>query len=57
MDMQNPGYEVEGMSGPLRVMGLEGALKSTEMEPSPGAMAARRNRLQQSACRVRPGVS
>jgi hypothetical protein len=35
MDMQNPGYEVEGMSGSLRVMGLEGALKSTEMEPSP----------------------
>lgn len=35
MDIQNPGYEVEGMSGPLRVMGLEGALKSTEMEPSP----------------------
>ena len=35
MDMQNPGYEVEGMSGELRVMGLEGALKSTEMEPSP----------------------
>lgn len=35
MDMQNPGYEVEGMSGSLRAMGLEGALKSTEMEPSP----------------------
>jgi hypothetical protein len=35
MDMQEPGYEVEGMSGSLRVMGLEGALKSTEMEPSP----------------------
>ena len=35
MDMQKPGYEVEGMSGSLRVMGLEGALKSTEMEPSP----------------------
>jgi hypothetical protein len=35
MDMQDPGYEVEGMSGPLRMMGLEGALKSTEMEPSP----------------------
>ena len=30
-----PGYEVEGMSGPLRVMGLEGALKSTETESSP----------------------
>lgn len=35
MDMQDPGYEVEGMSGPLRVMGLEGALKSTETESSP----------------------
>jgi hypothetical protein len=35
MDMQEPGYEVEGMSGALRVMGLEGALKSTEMEPAP----------------------
>jgi pyruvate/2-oxoglutarate dehydrogenase complex dihydrolipoamide acyltransferase (E2) component len=35
MDMQNPAYEVEGMSGPLRVMGLEGALKSTETESSP----------------------
>lgn len=35
MDMQNPGYEVDGMSGSLRVMGLEGALKSTEMKPSP----------------------
>jgi hypothetical protein len=35
MDMQDPGYEVEGMSGSLRVMDLEGALKSTEMEPSP----------------------
>jgi hypothetical protein len=35
MDMQNPGYEVEGMAGALRVMGLEGALKSTETESSP----------------------
>lgn len=35
MDMQDPGYEVGGMSDPLRTMGLEGALKSTEMEPSP----------------------
>lgn len=35
MDMQNPGYEVEGMSGALRVMGLEGALKSPKTEPSP----------------------
>jgi hypothetical protein len=37
MDMQNPGYEVEGMSGPLRVMGLEGALKSPDTESSPVA--------------------
>jgi hypothetical protein len=37
MNMQNPGYEVEGMSGALRVMGLEGALKSPETEPSPVA--------------------
>jgi len=35
MDLQDPGYEVEGMSGALRVMGLEGALKSTETEPAP----------------------
>jgi hypothetical protein len=35
MDMQEPGYEVEGMSGDLRVMGLEGALKSPETESSP----------------------
>lgn len=35
MDMQSPGYKVDGMSGTLRVMGLEGALKSTEMQPSP----------------------
>jgi hypothetical protein len=37
MDMQDPGYEVDGMSGAFAVMGLEGALKSTEMEPSPEA--------------------
>ena len=35
MDMQEPGYEVGGMSGALRVMGLEGALKSPEMESFP----------------------
>jgi hypothetical protein len=35
MDMQSPGYEVDGMSGALRVMGLEGALKATNMKPSP----------------------
>jgi hypothetical protein len=35
MDMQDPGYEVDGMSGPLRVMGLEGALRSTETTSSP----------------------
>jgi hypothetical protein len=35
MDMQEPGYEVEGMSGPLRVMGLEGALKSPQTESFP----------------------
>jgi hypothetical protein len=35
MDMQDPGYEVEGMSGELRVMGLEGALKSPETQSSP----------------------
>lgn len=35
MDMQQPEYETQGMSPPLDVMGLEGALKSTEMESSP----------------------
>ena len=35
MDMQRPGYEVDGMESPLDVMGLEGALKSPEMEPFP----------------------
>ena len=35
MDMQNPGYEVDGMSRPLDVMGLEGALKSPETESFP----------------------
>jgi hypothetical protein len=35
MDMQEPEYEVDGMSGPLRVMGLEGALKSPQMESFP----------------------
>jgi hypothetical protein len=35
MNVQEPGYKVGGMSGPLRVMGLEGALKSPEMESFP----------------------
>ena len=35
MDMQNPGYEVDGMSGAFAVMGLEGALRSPETESSP----------------------
>ncbi len=35
MDMQRPGYEVDGMIPPLDVMGLEGALKSPEMESFP----------------------
>lgn len=35
MDMQQPGYEVDGMSTPLDVMGLEGALRSPEMESFP----------------------
>ncbi|HEX8145043.1 MAG TPA: hypothetical protein VF553_20925 [Pyrinomonadaceae bacterium] len=35
MDMQEPGYEVDGMAAPLDVMGLEGALKSTETESLP----------------------
>lgn len=35
MDMQQPGYEVDGMSSPLDVMGLEGALRSPEMESFP----------------------
>ena len=37
MEMQTPGYEVEGMGGPLRVIGLEGALKSPDTESSPVA--------------------
>ncbi len=35
MDMQQPDYKTQGMLPPLDVMGLEGALKSTEMTPSP----------------------
>lgn len=35
MDMQEPEYETDGMSPPLDVMGLEGALKSPQMEPFP----------------------
>ncbi len=35
MDLQRPGYEVDGMAPPLDVLGLEGALKSPETEPSP----------------------
>ncbi len=35
MDMQQPGYEVKGMSAPLDVLGLEGALKSPETESFP----------------------
>jgi hypothetical protein len=35
MDMQKPEYEVDGMSPPFDVMGLEGALKSPETESSP----------------------
>ena len=35
MDMQQPGYEVDGMEPPLDVMGLEGALKSPDMESFP----------------------
>lgn len=35
MDMQEPGYGVDGMAPPLDVMSLEGALKSLETEPFP----------------------
>ena len=35
MDMQNPDYEVDGMSSPFDVMGLEGALRSPETESFP----------------------
>jgi hypothetical protein len=35
MDLQSPGYEVDGMSGAFKVMGLEGALKSPETESIP----------------------
>ena len=35
MDMQRPGFEVNGMAPPFDAIGLEGALKSLEMEPFP----------------------
>ncbi|MCZ6820655.1 MAG: hypothetical protein O7G31_14380 [Calditrichaeota bacterium] len=35
MDMQQPNYEVTGLSGELAVMGLEGALKSPSAEARP----------------------
>jgi hypothetical protein len=35
MDMQRPEYETDGMLPPLDVMGLEGALKSPQMESFP----------------------
>jgi hypothetical protein len=35
MDVQDPNYETTGMEPPSDVMGLEGALKSTEMESFP----------------------
>jgi hypothetical protein len=35
MDMQQPEYEVDGMLPPLDMMGLEGALKSPQMESFP----------------------
>ncbi len=35
MDMQQPNYETTGMLPPFDVMGLEGALRSPEMEPFP----------------------
>lgn len=35
MDMQEPEYETKGMVPPLDVVGLEGALKSPEMESAP----------------------
>jgi hypothetical protein len=37
MDLQQPNYETTGMSSPLDVMGLEGALRSPQMEPFPEA--------------------
>jgi len=35
MDLQQPNYKTHGMESPFDVMGLEGALRSTEMEPAP----------------------
>ncbi len=35
MDMREPNYETGGMTAPFDVLGLEGALKSPEMEPFP----------------------
>ena len=35
MDMQEPDYNTQGMSPDFNVIGLEGALKSTTMAPSP----------------------
>ena len=43
MDMQQPDYETNGMVPPLDVMGLEGALKSPQMESVAAAVAARRH--------------
>ena len=37
MDMQHPNYETNGMSSPHDVIGLEGALRSPQMEPFPDA--------------------
>ncbi len=35
MDMQKPGFEMDGLKGPLSVIGLEGALKSPQTVSSP----------------------
>lgn len=37
MDLQQPNYETHGMTPPFDVMGLEGALKSPEMESFPSS--------------------
>lgn len=37
MDLQHPNYETTGMAPPFDVMGLEGALRSPQMEPFPAA--------------------
>ena len=57
MDMQDPGYEVEGMSGALRVMGLEGALEEPGDGTVAAAMAAARTPSSTTRLPVRPGVS